>query len=216
MKPSHHLDDVHLPAGRTEREIAAEVVARLIEARHLRFQPRVLAEVARTLGIKISDIRRAVDLRAWVRQPFDSDQSIRDGEPLPVVPELPRPPDPPVAVPKQLSAWNGKQRAKKEPKPGVRICTRCGPQPKTAFATKNKRTGALRSMCMDCMSSHQAERYLSIEKMRKLGPVLRFVLAEGDAIVGSVCSTCSKRCKVGQTIVAMESVFHHSDHFGSK
>jgi hypothetical protein len=61
------------------------------------------------------------------------------------------------------------------------------------------------------MSMNSKNRYLTSKQLeKKLGPVLQFILAEEDELVGVVCPDCSKPCQVGDEVVAPASVLHHA------
>ena len=60
---------------------------------------------------------------------------------------------------------------------------------------------------------YQADRWLSVDKLQKVGPVIRFILESGDAIHGRSCATCSGILKSAEELVAAGAAFHHAKHF---
>lgn len=88
-------------------------------------------------------------------------------------------------------AENERRKAKKEPLPGKRICGRCRAlKDLDQFNMKNKWTQERNAWCRDCTKAYSKERYLSSQKIEKLGPVLRFILEDGDEHAGMICPDC--------------------------
>jgi len=69
----------------------------------------------------------------------------------------------------------------------------------SAFDVKNKKTGALRSWCHDCMVNYQRERYLRVEESRVVVEVL-----EGDDLLRCKCPECGRRFKAGDRVVGVD------------
>lgn len=209
-----NLDIYRPPGGRTERRVAAEVVARLLEAGLLAKTPAVIACSSAALGVPVSLIQEAWSQQKTAMVPFDNSPPA-PGDDLPgkepstskLEQKTPR---------KRAQAWNERQRAKKEPAPGKRLCSRCGPErgplPKSEFNVKRKMSGQLHSMCKSCQSAYAKDRYLSSERQKQLGAVLRFVLSAEDEHCGFICPDCRLPCKPGEEVVASDAVLHHADH----
>jgi hypothetical protein len=60
---------------------------------------------------------------------------------------------------------------------------------------------------------YQSERYLTSKRIAKLGPVLKFVLADGDEHVGAICVDCEKPCEAGETVLAGVLTMRHASHY---
>jgi hypothetical protein len=80
------------------------------------------------------------------------------------------------------------------------------------FAMKNNRTGQRSAWCKECIRAYQKDRYLSSQKLEKLGPVLRFILEDGDAHLGVICPDCDQPCRMGDEVVVSSAVLHHAEH----
>jgi hypothetical protein len=107
-------------------------------------------------------------------------------------------------------AVNERRRAKEEPIPGGRICSRCRELKELeAFAIKDKRTGGRRSMCADCHREYQRGRYLSVEQSNRLMTLLRFIACEEDHFEAD-CITCHLPIEVGQEVVADDVKLCHA------
>jgi hypothetical protein len=99
-------------------------------------------------------------------------------------------------------APNEALRAKKEPVPGKRICSgKCG---------QLKDLDQRSAWCKDCIQDYQRARYLSSQKLEKLGPVLRFILEDGDEHAGMICADCREPCRIGDEVLASEAVLRHA------
>jgi hypothetical protein len=113
----------------------------------------------------------------------------------------------------RLRKYNAARMAEKNPEPGKRICSRCKElKPVEDFGIKDKRYGSRKLMCKPCMSEYQHDRYLSSAKLEKLGPVLRFILDEGDEHAGYICPNCRQPCRIGDEVVVTDAVLHHASH----
>jgi hypothetical protein len=209
------------PGGRTERDVAAEVIARLLKGGVLSRSPAVVARAAAAVGVPVGLIREkwAVDGLATV--PFDGTLVAQDQElPTAALTSLPSRMGAPAAprykpgYHPNSRAENEARRAKKEPVPGKRTCSgKCG-QLKNLdqFGVKDKRTGALCAWCKECMRAYSKDRYLSSKKLEKLGPVLRFILEDGDEHAGMICPDCRQPCCIGDEVIATDAVLHHASH----
>ena len=201
---------------RTEREIAAEVIVQLFEHQVVRFSAVKLIEASKATGVPVADIKRAWAARSQPRAPF-SDATATGNKPrsrarLNVVKPAPKPIHSENYHPKAREA-NERKRAKKEPTPSTRICSKCKKEkPKSEYGYKDKRTLTLRSMCGDCYREYQNERRLTSEQLERLGPVLRFVLEHGDAHAGMICPDCREPCRPGDEVVASDAIVRHAFH----
>lgn len=81
-----------------------------------------------------------------------------------------------------------------------------------SWTGRKPRTGKLRPECKECASLYRKERYLSSEQRRKLGPILRFILEEGDEHAGMICPDCRQPCRIGDEVIASDAVLHHASH----
>jgi hypothetical protein len=80
-------------------------------------------------------------------------------------------------------------------------------KPKSEFNIKNKRTGQLSAWCKSCIRDYQRERWLSVEKTKRLGTLLRLVVytdLEAD------CITCHLPIEAGQEVVADDVKLCHA------
>jgi hypothetical protein len=229
------------PGGRTERDVAAEVIVRLLEAGELHRTAAAVARACAAVGVPVPLVRKVWATRTISTTSKLDGTLIATGDELPpmapkivhpeTAPEQAEPPE--VDEPETSSAevvqpqrepWkernaervrkaNAARVAKKNPKPGKRVCSRCKEtKPVEDFALKDKRRKTLRSMCKPCFSSYQHDRYLSSAKLEKLGPVLRFILEEGDEHCGFVCPDCRQPCRIGDEVIATDAVLHHASH----
>jgi hypothetical protein len=201
--------DIYRPlGGRTEKRVAAEVVARLLEAGLLTRTPVTIARSAAALGIPIGMIQEAWEHQKITVVPFDA-TLVMGGQ------------DPPgshmgAQTPQgrnRQQEHNRAQKAKKEPVPGMRLCAKCEElKPKSEYRVKVRKTGQLSSWCKACLKVYQQERWLSSERQKQLGDVLRFILGDDDAHAGAICPDCRLPCKPGEEVVASDAVIHHATH----
>jgi hypothetical protein len=210
------------PGGRTERDVAAEVIVRLLKGGVLSRSPAVIARAAAAVGVPVALVRQkwAVDGLATV--PFNGTLVADDHEPPsadPVVTPVtsrPAPSPRPRYAPNyhgNTRAANEARRAAKEPVPGKRLCNRCGElKDKLEFNISKPRTGKLRPECKECNRAYQRNRYLTSAKLEKLGPILRFILEEGDEHAGMICPDCRQPCRIGDEVIASDAVLHHASH----
>ena len=63
-----------------------------------------------------------------------------------------------------------------------------------------------------CNAIWRKGRYLSSQKLEKLGPVLRFILEDGDAHLGVICPDWDQPCRSGDEVVVSNAVLHHAEH----
>jgi hypothetical protein len=109
-------------------------------------------------------------------------------------------------------AANERARARKEPVPGKRLCNRCGElKDVDQFQIMNPRTRKRRPGCKACNAIWRKDRYLSSQKLERLGPVLRFILEDGDAHLGVICPDCDQPCRSGDEVVVSNAVLHHAE-----
>ena len=196
------------PGGRTERQVAADVIVRLLEGGILPRTPSVIARGAAAVGVPVELIRRSWATQTGVKP----DRTLAaGGDDL-----VPRAKPEPRYAPNyngNTRAAHEKRRAAKEPVPGMRTCCRCGElKPKAEFNVSNPRTGKLRPACKACARQYHRERYLSSQKLERLGPVLRFILEAGDEHAGMICADCRQPCRIGDEVVASDAVLRHAEH----
>jgi len=182
---------------RTEQEIAADTIARLLQGGVLRGDPDGIERAAKAVGISPQSIREAWALQRGKRpppayRPPPSRNRPQAGAAHPTPPERVK---------------------KKNPTLGVRICKGCErPKPVDDFDFKDKDHRWRRWLCKPCFKEYQAKRYLSSAQLKKLGNVLRFVLQDGDAHAGSACADCGEACKVGDEVLATDVTLRHAEH----
>lgn len=93
--------------------------------------------------------------------------------------------------------------AKAYPTPDTRRCSKCEViKSVDEFDWKDPKKDAWRSWCRECWKTYQRERWLSVEKSKRLGTLLRFVVCEEDHLE-SDCITCHLPIEVGQEVVPM-------------
>jgi hypothetical protein len=76
----------------------------------------------------------------------------------------------------------------------------------------NPRTRKRRPECKACNAIWRKDRYLSSQKLEKLGLVLRFILEDGDAHLGVICPDCDQPCRSGDEVVVSNAALHHAEH----
>jgi hypothetical protein len=213
--------------------VAAELIVRLFEANLLPKTPQTIQRAAIAVGVPIDVIRRA-----WAgdgRHAQLDTTLVATGDDLPptaspspspagnsTADEVENPAPQADPEPRYAPNYNGntraaneKRRAAKEPVAGKRLCNRCGElKGKSEFNISKPRTGKLRPECKACNRIYQRERRLTSEQLEKLGPVLRFILKDGDEHAGMVCPDCRQPCRIGDEVVASDAVLRHAAHRG--
>ncbi len=193
------------PGGRTERQVAADVIVRLLEGGVLSRTPSVIARAAAAVGIPIELVRRS-----WAtRSAATPDRTlVASGDDL-VVRAKPKP----VYAPSyagNIKTANERARAKKEPVPGRRKCNRCGElKDLDQLQIMNPRTLKRRPECKACNAIWRKERYLSVEKTKQLKTLVRFVVCEKDHLEAD-CLTCNQPIEAGQEVVADDVKLSHA------
>lgn len=90
---------------------------------------------------------------------------------------------------------------RKNPAPGMRLCSKCGPlvgpKPIAEFNVMNKKDGRLRSECKECYNERTRNRYLRVGQR-----AVNIELLDGDALVGQLCPGCNLPFFVGERVVA--------------
>ena len=238
---AQRASDIWKPAGgRTERDVAAEVCVRILQSGLVPRTPQTIARMAAATGIPVDLIRQTWALHEAGRKSSLDTSPVKPGEELPPTNRVGNVESVrPAKEPHEKKVHKGKpppkcgetaqerfdRRAKsrdhvsllkKEPRPGVRVCT--GPICKgkeRPFIEFQRKGESFSSWCKACLKVYQAERFLSSKQIARLGPVLEFVLAEDDAHCGQLCEDCKKPCKEGDRVVASDSLLHHAEHFSS-
>jgi hypothetical protein len=229
------------PGGRTERDVAAEVIVRLLEADELHRTPAAIARACAAVGVPVPLVRRVWATRTISTTSKLDGTLIATGDELPAMApkvvnkeplgdqEEPRPmdesrPEPstnrPGRKPRYSPNYDGNtrkaneaRRAAKEPVEGMRTCNRCGElKPKSDFNVSSPRTQKLRPECKACNRKYHRDRYLSSEQQKKLGAILRFILEDGDEHLGYICPDCRQPCRIGDEVIATDAVLHHASH----
>jgi hypothetical protein len=92
----------------------------------------------------------------------------------------------------------------------TRICNRCSElKDIEQFQIMNPRTQKRRPECKTCNAAWRKERYLSVEKTRRLQTLLRFVVCEEDHLEVD-CITCHLPIEIGQEVVADDVKLCHA------
>lgn len=178
--------------GRTEVEVAAEVLARLLR---LGIVPLGMREEAtKAIGLQTSEVTAALARRLPYQPPRRVSVPAHQ-QPSPVVPLRPVPAPAPASVPRP-------GRKRKVAPNGDLWCAGCerflDPE---QFALRTDRPGRRKSRCRPCCSADQARRYLSVRKIAALDAArIQFVVDEDSELVGMACADC------GGAIVADEFV----------
>ena len=178
---------------RSEVEVAASVVAQLLEARVLERDPASLAAAAEKVGVSVSDVRKAwYGIQDWgYRRPTARSTATTEAPP----PKTPR-------RPRQKRSLTGVPDSKR--------CSRCKlVKPIDEFAPRTDQNGR-KPWCDDCRRAYQRERYLTVEARDKVNAVLRFLVQEGDECVGGLCPRCSRPFAIGDELATDAVALHHA------
>jgi hypothetical protein len=187
---------------RTEVEVMADAAWRLVERRVLGSDAATVRAAATALGISVDDVRLA-SIRQE-RRPYRPPRS--DATPSPADR---------VDTQAQSFARRRLHTVKPQGQDDEHWCGRHDGGrgawlPKSEFAVKDHRTGALKFACRPCLAEYQRQRYLTVEEREHLRARLTFELGPDDAGVGTPCPTCQRLLEVGDT-VATEGRLHHAD-----
>lgn len=94
---------------------------------------------------------------------------------------------------------------RKNPAPGVRICSKCGQtKPVGQFTVNDKTTGRLHSWCKDCNRQYQRDRSIKVGQV-----AIDIELLHGDPMVGQPCPGCRRPFQPGEHVTA-----DHVTHVG--
>jgi hypothetical protein len=235
------VPDIWKPAGgRTERDVAAEVCVRILQSGLVPRTPQTIARMAAGTGVPIDMIRQAWALHEPGRRSSLGQDPVKDGEDLPPTNRVGNVKSiRPAKEPHEKKVHEGKPPAKrgetaqerfdrrlksrdhvnllrKEPRPGMRVCDGklCKGQERP-FSEFVKKGDSYSSWCRACLKVYQSERFLTSKQIAKLGPVLEFVLADGDEHVGAICIDCEKPCQAGETVLAGVLTMGHARHYSS-
>jgi hypothetical protein len=197
------------PGGRTEREVAADVIVRLLEGGVLVRTPSVIARAAAAVGVSIDLIRRS-----WATQTavMPDRTLVAGGDDLVPMRRKIEPPDPePARKPQGGAAHrNATRTAAAYSTPDARRCSKCkAVKSVDEFDWKDRKKGYRRSWCRDCWNAYQRERWLSVEQSNRLKTLLRFVVCEEDHLEAD-CITCHRPIEAGQEVVADDVKLCHS------
>lgn len=183
--------------GRTEVDVAADVLWRLFARKLIPSKPHIARFACHVVGITVADLGAAQTRYERAEADGDVDEDHWPGEPQPE----------PVALTlvanagKRTEAGTLAKVTKKNPTPTTRRCSRCRKvKPRHEFGVKNARTGTLKSMCAECMKEYQHERYLTVRKAAALQHVLQFVVGEADQCVGAKCPACQRAIAIGEEV----------------
>lgn len=170
---------------RTEAQVAAQVVAKLLHDGLIRKDAVAVAAACKAVGVSIAEVQgawRLVDIGRY-RSPSRLLPCAReDGLPDPER--------------RARQAWN------KRPEEPERECRRCGEVKPIEEFQKRTDADSRRTWCDDCRKTYQRERYVKIGYRAVLAEVM-----EDDPCVGHACPECGKPFEVGQVVVG-ERVVH--------
>lgn len=188
--------------ARTESEVVADVVAQLALGGFLKSTTRdALADAARSVGVTPRALGDALLRRR--RLPYVAPSPLR-------VVTVQHEPEPERPAPKMLVAAPRRDRpTRRKAAPALlnrRLCCRCKEwKPFDAFDVKDRRTGALRSMCRPCLSDYQRTRYLTVAKLAALE-----ALGIDPAQVGATtCACCGEPIGAGPWVVEGVAALRH-------
>jgi hypothetical protein len=181
----------------------------ILDARIVPFTPGMIGRVSMATGVPVADIERAWKLKeSGHRPPLPTRRPMAEQDQS-ATPKAPEPRYAPNYAGNTRAA-NEPARARKEPVPGKRLCNRCGElKDVDQFQIMNPRTRKRRPECKACNAIWRKERYLSVEKTKRLQTLLRFVVCEEDHLEAD-CITCHLPIKAGQEVVADDVKLCHA------
>lgn len=184
--------------GRLEVDIAADAVWSLFAAGLLPLNAATISAAVRAARIPLAKLQEA--------QQRHETRHVERPRPQPARARHKNAPHQP-----NIGAALAAKIAAKNPTPTTRICSRCHDElPAGQFGIKDKKTGALKSMCRPCMLDYQRHRYLSVQKQHLLNAArITFVVSEADDIVGLACSECGAPIRAGQEVEG-DAALHHT------
>lgn len=191
------------PIIRTEIEVAADTIAALMDVGLLQKTPAVVREACAAAMIPTAALRQAWARRArTITERPQAPQLVKiDTSANWHTPPVHRESNHPAAV--NLQVHNQQEWAKKNPEPGMRICSNQNPLDHQAKATLPvaqfafKGGGQLRTMCKKCEARIRAERTVYLLKGQR---AIIVEVVPDDDFVGHTCLACSKPFKVGEHV----------------
>lgn len=170
--------------ARTEAEVAANTIARLMRAGIIPLDAQILRRAADAAGVEVAAVKAA-----WERG---------DTIPPPTITQVHH--GPPIGVPGPRALQTDTQRH----------CCRCDTwKPLDAFNVKNRRTGLRQSLCRDCFRDYQRQRYLRVTygDVDQLVAVA-FPVRSSDECCGAACAGCGQPMVVGERVVVTGEARH--------
>lgn len=227
--------EASLGAARSAAEVLADALVSLFAARLMQPEPEVVGRACALLGLTAEDLRHAGSRaeRGWA---LGDPHGLTVGPPSPSPP--PRPPCEHCSSPIpahaadrasrprrfcgrdcQLAAYRSTgaytaaataaRKAAKNPAEGRRRCSICRRvRPLADFALKDRTRGTYKSACRDCLRRHQAERYLSVDKVRVLNAARLTLIVGPDDGTGLACMDCGLPLVMGEEVYGDASLRH--------
>jgi hypothetical protein len=182
--------------------MAAAAIVQLVASGVLANRPWVVDQAAKALSVPMPVVASAAQhhrSRGYQR-PLSEHLVASRQDPLPVpTVESQRP-------------CNRKKWLEKNPAPGMRLCTRCGPtegpKPIGKFGLKNRKTGNRMPWCIDCGKLLAAERYIAAEELGLVN-FARAHLQLGSPFIGEECPACGLRLEAGEEVEGVDIVARH-------
>lgn len=177
MSGARHLHTP--PHPRTEVEVAADAIVAILDARIVPRTPSMIGRLSIATGVPVAMIKKAWESKEAgygglrpTRRPI-ADQPREQPAVEPVMPEEP-PAPPPVRMPAKPQGGaahrNSTRTAAAYRQPGMRRCSKCeAVKSVDEFDWKDRKKGYRRSWCRECWNAYQRERWLSVEKTKRLG-----------------------------------------------
>lgn len=192
-------DTARTRGKRTEKHVAAEVVASLLHGGVISKDAQHIAAASRAIGISVKDIENAyLEARDGYRWRA-TEEPIAD-QPPPRKMRRKKVVERPMADPDASEC--GKER----------LCPRCDqwlPATTAFFYPRDRRSGELCSYCIACRRGYSAERVLTVRKADELSRVgLTFIVDPEDGLAGLACATCGKPIKDGDEVHGLADLSH--------
>jgi hypothetical protein len=193
------------PGGRTERQVAADVIVRLLEGGLVQRTPSVIARAAAAVGVPVELVRQAWAAQSAVKPDRTLVTTGDDLVPMRKKNESHEPK--PGRKPQGGAALrNASRTAAAHPTPDTRRCSKCEViKSVDEFDWKDRKKGHRQSWCRDCWKAYQRERWLSVEKTKRLG----IVVCEDDHLEAD-CTTYHLPIEAGQEVVADDVKLCHA------
>lgn len=211
---------------RTEEEVTADVVWRLIQRGILSDRPGDVHQVCQILGLDLLALRDA-SARLAVPERYQPPRRIPCRQHPPPAPSRHRPAPNPGGVAARPTPTPPPTQADEDAAVLVGRVTNTRPHLEDgrlwcgrhddgegawldpeAFGARADRPGVRRSACRDCEAAYSRERYLDAERLRLLRVAVA-VLDRESVHVGDQCARCRGPLRTGDSVVAVDVVLAH-------